>query len=84
MDTHNPDRPKPHVCPYRSCGRSFSRKHDLQRHRAAIHRDQGGSVSSITADDQKLAIGVDRTQRAWCDACGKSRFGKEKACDCGK
>ncbi|EIM83485.1 uncharacterized protein STEHIDRAFT_123901 [Stereum hirsutum FP-91666 SS1] len=84
MDTHNPDRPKPHICPFRSCGRSFSRKHDLQRHRAAIHRDQGGSVSSITADDQKLAIGVDRTARAWCDGCGKSWFGKEKACNCAK
>ncbi|PWN46983.1 hypothetical protein IE53DRAFT_306617, partial [Violaceomyces palustris] len=38
LSTHDPDpsRSKPFPCPYPSCksegGRSFSRKHDLQRH----------------------------------------------------
>ncbi|KAJ7352270.1 hypothetical protein DFH08DRAFT_643391, partial [Mycena albidolilacea] len=40
MDTHDPNRLKPHVCPHRSCGRSFSRKHDLGRHLNSIHRDE--------------------------------------------
>ncbi|KZT51442.1 hypothetical protein CALCODRAFT_416082, partial [Calocera cornea HHB12733] len=30
--THDPQRPKPYKCPYASCGRGFSRKHDLGRH----------------------------------------------------
>ncbi|VDB93509.1 unnamed protein product [Peniophora sp. CBMAI 1063] len=47
METHNPNRAKPYVCPHRSCARSFSRKHDLQRHRAAIHHDQS-SASSVS------------------------------------
>jgi len=43
LSTHDPDpsRAKPFPCPYRSCraegGRSFSRKHDLQRHVASVH-----------------------------------------------
>ena len=43
LSTHDPDptRAKPFSCPYRSCksegGRSFSRKHDLQRHVASVH-----------------------------------------------
>ncbi|TFY83318.1 hypothetical protein EWM64_g696 [Hericium alpestre] len=66
MDTHNPDRPKPHMCPHPSCGRQFSRKHDLQRHRAAIHRDQssGTSVSPVARaaalpPSKRQAIGED-------------------------
>ncbi|PWN24011.1 hypothetical protein BCV69DRAFT_232692, partial [Microstroma glucosiphilum] len=40
--THDPDpnRAKPFPCPYPSCKsefRSFSRKHDLQRHIASTH-----------------------------------------------
>ncbi|KAF7784708.1 transcriptional regulator family: C2H2 zinc finger [Agaricus bisporus var. burnettii] len=38
--THDPNRLKPHVCHHRSCGRSFSRKHDLGRHLVSIHRDE--------------------------------------------
>lgn len=43
LSTHDPDpsRAKPFPCPYKSCksegGRSFSRKHDLQRHVASVH-----------------------------------------------
>jgi len=43
LSTHDPDpnKAKPFSCPYRSCksegGRSFSRKHDLQRHVASVH-----------------------------------------------
>ncbi|KAI0029150.1 hypothetical protein K488DRAFT_73205 [Vararia minispora EC-137] len=51
METHNPNRSKPYVCPHRSCARSFSRKHDLQRHRAAIHHDQS-SASSVSPPAQ--------------------------------
>lgn len=51
METHNPNRSKPYVCPHRSCARSFSRKHDLQRHRAAIHHDQN-SASSVSPPSQ--------------------------------
>ncbi|MCO5579371.1 hypothetical protein L7F22_033226 [Adiantum nelumboides] len=46
MATHDPDpnRSKPFPCPYPSCkadgGRSFSRKHDLQRHVASTHENE--------------------------------------------
>ncbi|PKI84847.1 hypothetical protein MVES_001059 [Malassezia vespertilionis] len=46
LSTHDPDptRAKPFPCPYRSCkfegGRSFSRKHDLQRHVASVHEHE--------------------------------------------
>ena len=47
IQTHDPNRLKPYACHHKSCGRSFSRKHDLQRHRAAIHHDQS-SASSVS------------------------------------
>lgn len=84
MDTHNPERAKPFVCPYSSCKRSFSRKHDLQRHRTAIHRDQASS-SSVYSDSSRIskpAIGVTAGTRAWCDKCGKGHVGREGGCDC--
>ncbi|OMP86328.1 Krueppel-like factor 15 [Diplodia seriata] len=37
MDTHNPDRPKPHACPVRGCGRRFVRRTDLARHHKSVH-----------------------------------------------
>lgn len=37
--THDPQRPKPHICPHDSCARSFSRLHDLERHRQGVHFD---------------------------------------------
>ncbi|KAJ2920278.1 hypothetical protein MD484_g77, partial [Candolleomyces efflorescens] len=74
MATHDPNRLKPHVCPHRSCGRSFSRKHDLGRHLVSIHRDE-------TLQSAKKAIGVGAGNRNWCDTCGKGSIGP-KACDC--
>ncbi|KAH9004314.1 hypothetical protein EDB86DRAFT_2162469 [Lactarius hatsudake] len=83
MDTHNPERAKPFVCPHSSCKRSFSRKHDLQRHRTAIHRDQASSsVYSDSSRVSKPAIGVTAGTRAWCEKCGKGHVGREGGCDC--
>lgn len=39
IQTHNPLRSKPHVCPHNNCRRGFSRLHDLERHRQGIHSD---------------------------------------------
>jgi len=84
LDTHNPERVKQYICPHSSCKRPFSRKHDLQRHRTAIHRDQA-SASSVYSDSSRVskpAIGVTAGNRAWCDKCGKGRVGREGSCDC--
>ncbi|KAN0100856.1 hypothetical protein V8E55_000840 [Tylopilus felleus] len=78
MATHDPNRLKPHVCPHRSCGRSFSRKHDLGRHLVSIHRDE--SVSTPSAGTK--AIGVDTGPRGWCDNCGKGWVGATAQCNC--
>ncbi|KAI0283402.1 hypothetical protein BGY98DRAFT_952249 [Russula aff. rugulosa BPL654] len=83
MDTHNPERVKQYVCPHSSCKRPFSRKHDLQRHRTAIHRDQ--SSTSLYSDSSRVSnppIGVTAGSRAWCDKCGKGRVRREGGCDC--
>ncbi|KAI0274780.1 hypothetical protein BC834DRAFT_1029726 [Gloeopeniophorella convolvens] len=84
MDTHNPERAKPYICPHSSCGRGFSRKHDLQRHRTAIHRDQTspGSAYSDSSRQSKPGIGVSTGARAWCDKCGKGHVGREATCSC--
>jgi hypothetical protein len=74
MGTHDPNRLKPHVCPHGSCGRSFSRKHDLGRHLVSIHRDD--SISC------KKPIGVGAGNRSWCDTCGKGTVGATKSCGC--
>ena len=79
MATHDPNRLKPHVCPHRSCGRSFSRKHDLGRHLVSIHRDE--SVSSTPSAATK-AIGVEHGPRSWCDNCGKGWVGASTHCNC--
>lgn len=74
-ETHNPNRAKPHACTFPSCGRSFSRKHDLGRHLSSIHR--------VDPSDQDTAVGVSRGPRDRCDDCGKSWIqGKEDGCDC--
>ncbi|WVR04438.1 hypothetical protein IAU60_001441 [Kwoniella sp. DSM 27419] len=39
VQTHNPLRSKPYMCPHGSCKRGFSRLHDLERHRQGIHSD---------------------------------------------
>lgn len=81
MATHDPNRLKPHVCPNRSCGRSFSRKHDLGRHLVSIHRDDSLCSSHHSASAKK-SIGVEKGPRSWCDSCGKGWVGREKNCDC--
>ncbi|KAJ4499060.1 hypothetical protein C8R41DRAFT_864234 [Lentinula lateritia] len=82
MATHDPNRLKPHVCPHRACGRSFSRKHDLGRHLISIHRDESVCSSAHSAISKK-SIGVDKGGRNWCDSCGKSSVGSRITCDCG-
>lgn len=75
MATHDPNRPKPHVCPHRACSRSFSRKHDLGRHLVSIHRDEPTAGA-------KFGVAALKDGRRWCDDCGKS-FAKEKqGCEC--
>jgi uncharacterized Zn-finger protein len=81
MATHDPNRLKPHVCPHRSCGRSFSRKHDLGRHLISIHRDESVCSSTHSASSKK-SIGVDKSARSWCDSCGKSSIGDRVTCNC--
>jgi hypothetical protein len=77
MATHDPNRPKPFICPHRSCGRSFSRKHDLGRHLVSIHRDSTSSHHSA-----KPSVGVQRGPRGWCETCGKGWVGRSTECDC--
>ncbi|KAL0578017.1 hypothetical protein V5O48_003967 [Marasmius crinis-equi] len=81
MATHDPNREKPFVCPHRSCGRSFSRKHDLGRHLISIHRDESVCSSHHSASSKK-SIGVDKGARTWCDGCGKSWIGRVRQCNC--
>ncbi|KAL7410141.1 hypothetical protein BDY24DRAFT_333191, partial [Mrakia frigida] len=38
MHTHAPNRYKPFLCPSKDCSRSFSRSHDMERHRSGIHQ----------------------------------------------
>lgn len=78
LQTHDPNRLKPHTCPHRSCGRSFSRKHDLGRHLVSIHRDEPSAV----ADMKQHAIGVAQGSRGWCDDCGAGWVGKQATCAC--
>ncbi|KAI0702434.1 hypothetical protein BC835DRAFT_1211974, partial [Cytidiella melzeri] len=43
IQTHDPNRSKPYACQHKSCGRAFSRKHDLTRHLISIHRSDAES-----------------------------------------
>jgi len=81
MATHDPNRLKPHVCPHASCGRSFSRKHDLGRHLVSIHRDDS-VCSSHHSGTTKKSIGVEKGPRSWCEICGKGWIGRDRDCDC--
>ncbi|KAJ9104567.1 hypothetical protein QFC21_002065 [Naganishia friedmannii] len=56
--THDPARPRPYDCPHANCTRSFSRLHDLERHRQGIHRD--GPL--MDAKVQGIAPAVARAQ----------------------
>lgn len=83
--THDPNRLKPHVCPHRTCGRSFSRKHDLGRHLVSIHRGDAPSTANglhLSTSPAKRLIGVERGNRVWCNGCGKSSIGRSNPCDC--
>ncbi|KAJ7225870.1 hypothetical protein GGX14DRAFT_422684 [Mycena pura] len=86
MATHDPNRLKPHVCPHRSCGRSFSRKHDLGRHLVSIHRDESQREESVCSSHHsvgsKKSIGVEQGTRKWCERCGKGHVGQAVDCDC--
>ncbi|KAG6829286.1 hypothetical protein H0H92_005040 [Tricholoma furcatifolium] len=81
MATHDPNRLKPHVCPHPSCGRSFSRKHDLGRHLVSIHRDDADAVSTHS-NSTRVSIGVGKGPRGWCETCGKGFVGKSSPCAC--
>ncbi|GJJ09603.1 hypothetical protein Clacol_003826 [Clathrus columnatus] len=89
QQTHDPNRLKPHTCPHRSCGRSFSRKHDLGRHLVSIHRDEpvsassgSGAENSKNTSNHNNIIGVSQGPRGWCDHCGAGWVGKEATCAC--
>ncbi|TDL28780.1 hypothetical protein BD410DRAFT_243784 [Rickenella mellea] len=74
MATHDPNRPKPHICPHRACSRSFSRKHDLGRHLVSIHRDETPAIPKVGV--------AGKDGRRWCEDCGKSYMKDKKGCDC--
>lgn len=87
MSIHDPDpqRSKPFPCPYRSCqsegGRSFSRKHDLQRHVASVHEwepepgingdSSGAGNGKNTGGLASLGLGA-RGKKFRCDQCGRA------------
>lgn len=85
LATHDPDpsKSKPFPCPYPSCkadgGRSFSRKHDLQRHVASTHEheplpeddgevDENGVRINVLA---KLGLGTPG-RKFRCEECGRA------------
>ncbi|PWY98378.1 hypothetical protein BCV70DRAFT_207999 [Testicularia cyperi] len=86
MATHDPDpsRSKPYPCPYPSCksegGRSFSRKHDLQRHVASIHEREAepgikGDPDEVQDGDTGglVSLGLGTPGRKFrCDSCGRA------------
>lgn len=98
LATHDPNRPKPHVCPHKACGRSFSRKHDLGRHLVSIHRDEQGiptgsvtvaAAGGHTAHHARSTNGSERggsasagPARSWCNRCGKAWNGRDRNCAC--
>ncbi|CAO1625932.1 unnamed protein product [Parajaminaea phylloscopi] len=83
LSTHDPDpiRSKPFPCPYPSCkgeARSFSRKHDLQRHIASTHeaepeplieeQDENGDMVSTNL----LSMGLGAPGRKFRCECGRA------------
>ncbi|KAF1927866.1 uncharacterized protein M421DRAFT_162260 [Didymella exigua CBS 183.55] len=42
METHNPNRAKPHVCRMEGCQKAFVRKLDLDRHNTSVHKKERG------------------------------------------
>jgi uncharacterized Zn-finger protein len=85
MATHDPNRLKPHVCPHRSCHRSFSRKHDLARHQVSLHGAQKADKDHRAFHPVVLkaqSIGVGNAARGWCEGCGKGWVGRARTCGC--
>ncbi|KAJ1036929.1 hypothetical protein NDA11_007140 [Ustilago hordei] len=94
LSTHDPDpnRSKPFACPYPSCksegGRSFSRKHDLQRHVASIHENEaepgihGDPEEVVNGDTGGLvSLGLGTPGKKFrCHGCGRS-FVRRDACN---
>lgn len=94
LSTHDPDpnRSKPFPCPYPSCksegGRSFSRKHDLQRHVASIHENE--AEPGIHGDPEEViggetgglvSLGLGTPGKKFrCESCGRS-FVRRDACN---
>nr|CDI54381.1 potential zinc finger protein [Melanopsichium pennsylvanicum 4] len=86
LSTHDPDpnRSKPFACPYPSCksegGRSFSRKHDLQRHVASIHENEAepgihGDPEEVVGGETGglVSLGLGTPGKKFrCDNCGRS------------
>lgn len=83
LSTHDPDpvRSKPFPCPYPSCkteNRSFSRKHDLQRHIASTHEAEPEPV--IEEQDENgelihtnlLSMGLGAPGRKFRCECGRA------------
>jgi hypothetical protein len=87
MATHDPNRPKPHVCPHKACGRSFSRKHDLGRHLVSIHRDEHGmahaSTGVVAGSPAASVVGSTRSERGIGAERGIERVGVERAAGVG-
>jgi transposase-like protein len=85
LATHDPDpsRSKPFPCPYPSCktdgGRSFSRKHDLQRHVASTHENEPEPITSTIGENgvrqtgALASLGLGTPGRKFrCDDCGRA------------
>jgi ribosomal protein S26 len=82
LATHDPDpaRSKPFPCPYPSCktdgGRSFSRKHDLQRHVASTHENEPEPTIDVNDERQMgglASLGLGTPGRKFrCDECGRA------------
>ncbi|THG99385.1 hypothetical protein EW145_g7275 [Phellinidium pouzarii] len=79
MNTHDPHRLKPFVCPQGSCERSFSRKHDLGRHLVSIHHmpvQRDGSVAGSSADglsdnsERRIGVVGMKDELLRCEVCG--------------
>lgn len=74
ISTHDPDphRSKPFPCPYPSCkldgGRSFSRKHDLQRHVASVHE---WDPEPTPCDVPTSISGICSGKKLRCEYCGR-------------
>ncbi|CAO1628900.1 unnamed protein product [Sympodiomycopsis kandeliae] len=84
LSTHDPDphRSKPFPCPYPACRtekRSFSRKHDLQRHIASTHESEP-EPEPITAEEDEGQHQVPSSLAK----LGLGAPGRKFRCECGR